>query len=164
MNAVPADQRGQAAGMRSTLQNSGMALSIGVFFSLLITGLAEHLPHSLYTGLTGQHVPSGVAAQVAGLPPVGSLFAAFLGYNPIAHLLGPTVHQVPAASAQTLTGKEFFPHLVSGPFHSGLVVVFSMSIALCVISAVASGMRGGKYVHTDHQHPVLTREPVSARD
>jgi MFS family permease len=149
MNAVPADQRGQAAGMRSTLQNSGMALSIGVFFSLLITGLAHHLPASLFSGLTAQHVPAAVAHQVAALPPVGSLFAAFLGYNPIVHLIGPALQQVPHANAVALAGKQFFPHLVADPFHSGLVIVFTMSIAMCVVSAIASAMRGGYYVHTD---------------
>ena len=157
MNAVPAGQRGQAAGMRSTLQNSGMALSIGIFFSLLITGLAKALPSSLHTGLTAQHVPTAVAGQVAGLPPVGSLFAAFLGYNPIAHLLGPALGQVPPGNAAVLTGQQFFPHLVSGPFHAGLVVVFTTSIVLCLISALASALRGGHYVHTEpeatkHEH------------
>lgn len=149
MNAVPADQRGQAAGMRSTLQNSGMALSIGIFFSLLIAGLARALPGSLYAGLTSQQVPTGLAQQVAGLPPVGSLFAAFLGYNPIGHLLGPAVTQLPPGNAAVLTGQQFFPHLVSGPFHAGLVVVFTMSIVLCLVSALASGLRGGHYVHAE---------------
>jgi MFS family permease len=160
MNAVPAGQRGQAAGMRSTLQNSGMALSIGIFFSLLITGLAKALPNSLYTGLTAQHVPTAVAGQVAGLPPVGSLFAAFLGYNPIAHLLGPAVAQVPPGNAAVLTGQQFFPHLVSGPFHAGLVVVFTMSIALCLISAVASALRGGHYVHTEPETTEHKHQPA----
>lgn len=162
MNAVPADQRGQAAGMRSTLQNSGMALSIGVFFSLLITGLARTLPNSLYNGLTAQHVPAAVAHQVAGLPPVGSLFAAFLGYNPIAHLLGDSLHHVPRANAVTLTGREFFPHLVAGPFRSGLLIVFTMSIVICLISAVASALRGGYYVYEEPSEP--PRTPAGTRD
>lgn len=156
MNAVPADQRGQAAGMRSTLQNSGMALSIGIFFSLLIAGLARALPASLYAGLTSQQVPTGLAQQIAGLPPVGSLFAAFLGYNPIGHLLGPAVTQLPPGNAAVLTGQQFFPHLVSGPFHAGLVVVFTMSIVLCLVSALASGLRGGHYVHAE---PVGAERP-----
>jgi MFS family permease len=159
MNAVPADQRGQAAGMRSTLQNTGMALSIGVFFSLLITGLAKTLPSSMFAGLTAQHVPAAVAHSAAGLPPVGSLFAAFLGYNPIAQLLGPALHQVPAASAAVITGKSFFPQLVSDPFHAGLVIVFTMSIALCVVSAIASALRGGYYVHTDPDAPADPAAP-----
>ncbi len=149
MNAVPADQRGQAAGMRSTLQNSGMALSIGIFFSLMIIGLSQKLPSSLYSGLTSHGVSAGLAHQIAGLPPVGSLFAAFLGYNPIGNLLGPEVHHVSAANAHVLTGKEFFPHLVAEPFNRGLLIVFAMSIAMCLVSAVASALRGGRYYHSD---------------
>ncbi|MGH2889697.1 MAG: MFS transporter, partial [Solirubrobacteraceae bacterium] len=149
MNAVPADQRGQAAGMRSTLQNSGMALSIGIFFSLMIVGLSQRLPASLFSGLTSHGVSSGVAHRIANLPPVGSLFAAFLGYNPIGNLLGPNLNTVSQANASVLTGKQFFPHLVAGPFNQGLLIVFGMSIVLCLISAIASVLRGGKYIHQD---------------
>ena len=151
MNSVPANQRGAASGMRATFFNSGTSLSIGIFFSLMIVGLASHLPDQLRTGLAGQHVPAGVADQVAGLPPVGSLFAAFLGFNPIQSLLGPSgvLKQVPAANAKTLTGQEFFPHLLSGPFHDGLVIVFLTAAAMMLIAAVASLLRGGHYVHDD---------------
>jgi len=86
----PAAERGAAAGMRGTFFNAGSSLSIGVFFSLMIVGLARGLPGALGGGLTSHGVPAGVAHQVAGLPPVGSLFAAFLGYNPVASLLGPS--------------------------------------------------------------------------
>ncbi|MBO1755134.1 MFS transporter [Allobranchiibius sp. CTAmp26] len=151
MNSVPANQRGAASGMRATFFNSGTSLSIGIFFSLMIVGLASHLPDQMRAGLAAQHVPAGVADQVAGLPPVGSLFAAFLGFNPIQSLLGPTgvLKQVPAANAKTLTGQEFFPHLLSGPFHDGLVIVFLTAAAMMLIAAVASLLRGGHYVHDD---------------
>lgn len=151
MNSVPANQRGAASGMRATFFNSGTSLSIGIFFSLMIVGLASHLPDQMRTGLAAQHVPAGVADQVAGLPPVGSLFAAFLGFNPIQSLLGPSgvLKQVPAANAKTLTGQEFFPHLLSGPFHDGLVIVFLTAAAMMLVAAVASLLRGGHYVHND---------------
>ncbi len=140
MGAVPAHQRGAAAGMRGTFFNSGAALSIGIFFSLMIVGLAATLPDTLTSGLIAQGVPAQAAAQVGALPPVGSLFAAFLGYNPLAELLGPSgvLDSLPAANRATLTGKEFFPHLISGPFHSGLVVVFLAAAAMSVIAAIAS--------------------------
>ena len=89
MGSVPAAQRGAASGMRSTFQNSGTALSIGVFFSLMIAGLASSLPHTLTTGLQEQGVPPAVATTSARLPPVSSLFAAVLGENPVEHLLAP---------------------------------------------------------------------------
>ena len=151
MNAVPADQRGAASGMRGTFMNSGMALSIGIFFSLMVAGLAANLPHSLRTGLTGQGVPSQVAGQVADLPPVGSLFASFLGFNPIESLLKPSgvLHHVSSGQASTLTGKTFFPQLISGPFHDGLVVVFLAAALMSMVAAVASWFAGGAYVHVD---------------
>ncbi|MFI5976054.1 MFS transporter [Streptomyces sp. NPDC051452] len=142
MSNVPADARGAASGMRATFQNAGMVLSMGVFFSLMVAGLSGTLPHTLSTGLTAQGVPAGAAHTVAGLPPVGVLFAAFLGYNPIQHLLGPDIlgHLSPSASAH-LTGREYFPHLISQPFHDGLVVVFSLAIAMSLAAAAASLVR-----------------------
>ncbi|WP_370351228.1 MFS transporter [Catenulispora sp. EB89] len=144
MGSVPPDQRGVASGMRATFQNSGTALSIGLFFSLMITGLASTLPHTLNTGLQAQGVPADTAQQVAGLPPVSTLFATFLGNNPISHLLAPSgvLHTLPAHNVQTLTGNRFFPELVSGPFHHGLVIVFSAAAAMSLIGALASVLRG----------------------
>ncbi|MFJ5886640.1 MFS transporter [Kitasatospora cineracea] len=145
MSSVPAADRGAASGMRATFQNAGMVLSIGVFFSLMVAGLAGSLPQTLSDGLTGQGVSPADAHAVAQLPPVGTLFAAFLGYNPIHELLGPQVLAgLPAANAQTLTGREFFPHLISGPFHDGLMVVFSLAIAMSLVAALASLLRGPK--------------------
>jgi MFS family permease len=142
MNSVPAHQRGAASGMRSTFQNSGMVLSIGLFFSLMVVGLASSLPSTLYSGLTAQGVPAQAAHAVAALPPVGVLFAAFLGYNPIQQLLGPHVlGALPAHNAATLTGRQFFPHLIAGPFHDGLIVVFWLAIGMSLVGALASAIR-----------------------
>jgi MFS family permease len=151
MNSVPARQRGAASGMLATFQNSGFVLSIGVFFSLMIAGLAATLPKTLTSGLTAQGVPGPIAHQIGSLPPVGSLFAAFLGYNPVHSLLAPTgvLRHLPAHNVAVLTGRTFFPELISQPFHHGLVIVFSMAIAVLVIAAAASALRGGKYVHED---------------
>ncbi|WP_426504197.1 MFS transporter [Dactylosporangium sp. McL0621] len=146
MSSVPAHLRGAASGMRATFQNAGMVLSIGVFFSLMIAGLSTSLPDSLNNGLTAQGVPPEAAHQIAGLPPVGTLFAAFLGYNPIQSLLGPDLlGRLPAANAATLTGREFFPHLVSGPFHDGLVIVFWLAIGMALIGALASLVKPVKH-------------------
>lgn len=154
MNSLPPHQRGVGAGMSSVFQNSAMVLSIGIFFSLMITGLAATLPHTLMSGLDAQGVPHAAAAQVAALPPVGVLFASLLGYNPVATLLGPHVlAQLPAANAQYLTGRGFFPTLISGPFAHGLGVAFGFAIAACLIAALASALRGGKYIHSDPDAP-----------
>jgi MFS family permease len=151
MNSVPAKQRGAASGMLATFQNSGFVLSIGIFFSLMIAGLAATLPRTLTNGLAAQGVPHNVAHQIGSLPPVGSLFAAFLGYNPVKELLGPAgvLNHLPASHVAVLTGKTFFPQLISQPFHHGLVIVFSMAIAVLVIAAGASALRGGRFVHED---------------
>ncbi len=143
MGAVPLAQRGAASGMRATFLNSGQALSIGIFFSLMIVGLASTLPDALRTGLTGQGVPVVVADQVAALPPVGSLFAAFLGYNPMRELLAPSgvLETLPATAVQTLTGKTFFPQLIVGPFQHGLVVVFGAALVLTLVGVVASALQ-----------------------
>ena len=150
MNSVPANQRGAASGMRATFMNSGMVLSIGIFFSLMIAGLASTLPHTLGGSLIAQGVPAADAGRIAHLPPVGSLFAAFLGYNPIRTLLGPYVlSALPSSHVAYLTGKTYFPQLISKPFMHGLRIVFSAAATMSVIAAGASWMRGGRYVHTD---------------
>jgi MFS family permease len=148
MNAVPADQRGAASGVRATAQNGGMVLSIGVFFSLMAAGLASRLPAAMQSGLIAGGVAPQDAAVASHTSPVGTLFAAFLGANPVRTVLeqvDPT-HPVPAA----VTDTKFFPHLISAPFEHGLAVVFIASIAMTAIAAVASWMRGGKFVHGEH--------------
>jgi MFS family permease len=150
MNSVPANRRGAAAGMRGTFFNSGSSLSIGIFFSLMIVGLASSLPQTMTAGLQAHGVPAGVAQAVGQAPPVATLFAAFLGFNPIQTLLGPQVlGSLPSADRAVLTGKQFFPQLISGPFHQGLVIVFTLAIVMTLVSAAASLMRGRKYVHDD---------------
>src|ERR1700722_16348752 len=147
MNSLPPDRRGVGAGMSATFQNSAMVLSIGIFFSLIILGLAGSLPGALDHGLIAQGLPRADAARIAALPPVSVMFAALLGYNPVQTLLGPAIGKLSASHAAYLTGHTFFPSLIAGPFRHGLGVAFAFSIAACVIAAIASLLRGGKYVH-----------------
>jgi MFS family permease len=163
MGSVPAADRGSASGMRSTFQNSGTAISIGVVFTLMIAGLSSSLPSSLSGGLTKLGVPVGVAHQVATLPPVSSLFASVLGVNPIQHLLAPTgvLAHLPAASQAALTGRSFFPSLLLTPFHDGLIVVFSVSAALSVLAGLASLLRGKR--QTPPTAPAAPTAASSAR-
>jgi MFS family permease len=154
MNSLPRSQRGAGAGMLATFMNTASVLSIGVFFSLMIVGLSSALPHALQAGLLAHGVPSGDAARISHLPPVSTLFASFLGYNPMATLLGPHVLAgLPAAQAHALTGRTFFPTLVSSPFHTALVYAFVFAIAACLIAAVASLLRGGKYHYAEATSP-----------
>ena len=150
MNSLPASQRGAGAGMAGTFNSSAQVLSIGIFFTLMILGLASTLPSALFHGLTAQGVSAGVATRVSHLPPVGSLFAAFLGYNPIQTLLGGTeLSHLSPATAHYLTSREFFPHLIAPAFSQGLTEAFSFAAAVCLLGAVASLLRGGKYHHED---------------
>ncbi len=150
MNSLPPHQRGVGAGMSNTFQNSAMVLSIGIFFSLMILGLAHTLPQALTSGLVAHGVPPTDASRVAALPPVTVLFASLLGYNPVQSLLGPHVlAQLSPGDAAYLTGRSFFPELISGPFASGLAVAFGFAIAACLIAGIASALRGGTYVHRE---------------
>jgi MFS family permease len=147
MNSLPAHRRGVGSGMAATFQNSAMVLSIGIFFSLMIVGLSTSLPGAMSHGLIAQGVPVADASRIAHLPAVGVLFASFLGYKPMQHLLGPTLNQIPASNAAYLTGPTFFPHLIAQPFANGLRVAFDFAIAACLIAAAASWLRGSHYVH-----------------
>jgi MFS family permease len=155
MSSVPARHRGAASGMRSVFMNSGMSLSIGFFFSLMIAGLANTLPKTLSRGLEAQHVPAAAAQHVASLPPVSTLFSALLGYNPIKGLLGPTgvLKTLPAHNAAVLTGNQFFPRLISAPFHHGLEIVFTAAICMSVAGAVISLLRGKQFYWDDDAAP-----------
>jgi MFS family permease len=154
MNSLPPTQRGAGAGMLATFMNSASVLSIGVFFTLMIVGLASSLPHTLQSGLVAHGVPGADAARISRLPPVATLFASFLGYNPMATLLGPHVlHALPPGQSQVLAGRQFFPNLIASPFHTALVYAFVFAIVACVIAAIASLLRGGKYHHGDATMP-----------
>jgi MFS family permease len=167
MGSVPPRHRGAASGMRSTFQNSGTALSIGVVFSLMIAGLSATLPRTLTSGLARHGVPLAIAHQAGALPPVSSLFAAVLGVNPVGHLLSVSgvLHTLPAASRAVLTGRAFFPHLISGPFGHGLTIVFIVSAALAAVAGFASLLRGGRYVGNlaDGHSPSPVADPASAQ-
>jgi MFS family permease len=160
MNSLPRGDRGAGGGMNQTFQNSAQVLSIGIFFTLMIAGLSTSLPGTVSSGLEAHGVSHAAAQHVASLPPVSVLFAAFLGYNPMQHFLGPHVLGALSAHNQAvLTGRSFFPHLIAGPFKTGLHEAFAFAIAACLVAAAASLMRGGRYHHEDE--PALA--PVRLR-
>ncbi|MCU1627850.1 MAG: major facilitator superfamily 1 [Pseudonocardia sp.] len=156
MNALPANARGAGAGMTATFQNSAMVLSIGFFFSLMIAGLSSHLPAVMESGLLQHGVPAAEASRIAALPPVGVLFAAFLGYNPVQELLGNVLNVIPPDQAAFLTGRSFFPNLISGPFSDGLTAAFWFAVIACLVAAVASAFTGKRVA------PGAAHEPVGA--
>jgi MFS family permease len=163
MNSLPPEHRGAGSGMNTTFQNSAQVVSIGVFFTLMIAGLSSSLPSNIYHGLVGQGISPAAASQAAHLPPVSTLFAAFLGYNPIQHLVGSAaLSHLSAAHRAVLNSRSFFPHLISGPFQNGLHAAFDFSILSALVAAAASWSRGGRFVYADTSEPVTTESPVAA--
>jgi MFS family permease len=149
MNSLPPDQRGAGAGMLSTFQNSATVLSMGLFFTIVTLGLAADLPTHLFRGLTAAGVPSGAAHLVANEPPIGSLFSAFLGFNPVKELLGPTgaLAHLSASQVAYVTGRSFFPKLISQPCSNGLHLAFDFAAGATLIAVLSSALRGKRYVH-----------------
>jgi MFS family permease len=154
MNSLPRGDRGAGGAMNQTFQNSAQVISIGIFFTLMIFGLAATLPDAMRTGLQEHGVNAATAHHVANLPPVSILFAAFLGYNPIQHLVGPhALAALSPANQAAITGHSFFPQLISAPFRSGLHEAFAFAIVACLVAALASLMRGGRYEYDDAAVP-----------
>jgi len=160
MNSLPAGDRGAGGGMNQTFQNSAQVISIGIFFTLLVIGLSSSLHSTLADGLQAHGVSPAAAHQAAGIPPISVLFAAFLGYNPIQHLVGShALASLPAGQQAALTGHSFFPHLIAGPFSDGLTAAFSFAIIACLVAAGASLLRGGRYHHVDEPSAEAARRP-----
>ncbi|HYC80282.1 MAG TPA: MFS transporter, partial [Solirubrobacterales bacterium] len=150
MNSLPRRDRGAGGGMNQTFQNSAQVLSIGIFFTLLIVGLASALPGSLQHGLEAHGVGDAAAHHAGQTPPISVLFAAFLGENPIEHLVGGGALEAVGPHARAvLEGHAFFPHLIAGPFSDGLDTAFSFAIVACLVAAGASLLRGGRYHHVE---------------
>jgi EmrB/QacA subfamily drug resistance transporter len=149
MNSLPPEHRGAGSGMNTTFQNSAQVISIGIFFSLMILGLSAALPHNVSAGLLAHGVPAPVADQASHLPPISTLFAAFLGYNPVQHLVGAqTIAHLSASQQAALAQRSFFPGLISGPFQQGLHAAFDFAIVMSLLAAAASWTRGKRYVYT----------------
>lgn len=163
MNSLPPDQRGQGSGMGATTMNAAMVLSMGIFFTLIIVGIAGSLPSALYNGLTANGVPAAAARQVSNLPPTSSVFAAFLGYNPIKNLLGPSgvLAHLPHARVAFLTGRSFFPSLITGPFKHGLHEALDFAATCCLLAALAASTMGKQYFYKAPEAVVAANVPPS---
>ena len=152
MNAVPAAQRGVTSGMRATFQNAGSSLSMTLYFAILIVGLSHSLPPILSSGLVDAGVPAALAQQLSSLPPTSALFAAFLGYNPMGSMIdAQTLASLPQATQTLILGKQFFPSLIAPAVMSSLHIAFYISAVLSAIAALASFLRGKRYVHGEEQ-------------
>jgi MFS family permease len=151
MNSLPADQRGAGAGMLNTFQNSATVLSMGLFFPIVTLGLASKLPSHLFKGLVAAGVSPAAAHTVAAEPPIGSLFSAFLGYNPVQELLGPTgaLQKLSPHQLTFVEGRSFFPGLIASSFGDGLHLALTFAAIATAIAIVASALRGKRYLHAN---------------
>jgi MFS family permease len=164
MNSLPRGDRGAGGGMNQTFQNSAQVISVGIFFTLLVIGLASSLPLTLAHGLEAHGVNHAAAHRAGETPPISVLFAAFLGYNPVQHLVGAEVlHALPAHAQAALTGREFFPQLISRPFSDGLDTAFAFAIVACLVAAGASLLRGGRYHAEDAEAQPERADPQLER-
>ncbi|MDI3317816.1 MAG: MFS transporter [Bacillota bacterium] len=164
MNAVPPEHRGVASGMRSTFQNAGQMMSMAVFFTIVISGLGSRLPEAMRAGVAGLHLPGPVVTGLVGIPPLAALFSAILGYNPLGMLLPPALlHALPGATARTLLSERFFANLVAAPFLESLRVAFLISVGMSLVAAVASMLRGQRYVWEEEggKSPAPVREAMA---
>lgn len=161
MNSVPAGQRGATAGMRSTIQNTGMALSMTLYFAILIVGLAHNLPPILSKGLMDAGLPAAAARQISEMPPTSALFAAFLGYNPMEQLIDPnTLASLSDATRTLLLGNQFFPNAIAPAVMSSLRLAFYISAGISAVAAVASFLRGKRYVHGETEAQIKACAPA----
>jgi MFS family permease len=159
MNSLPPWRRGIGSGIASTFQNSGQVISIGIYFSLMIIGLSAKLPLALHNGLIAHGVSAADATRVAHLSPVSTLFASLLGANPLKALLGPhALHALSHRQIAQLTGRAFFPRLISPAFAGALSTAFTFSFIAFLVAAAASWLRGGTYRWSDAD--LLSEEPV----
>jgi hypothetical protein len=166
MNAVPAEHRGAASGMRATLQNTGQTVSLAIFFTVIITGLSNSLPSALSNAMTNSGVPQ-LAGAFTSISPTSALFSAFLGYNPVQSILtlpqlSSVVSQIPQSTLTYLEGQTFFPNAIAPAFISALGLAFYIGAALSVAAAVASLLRGRVFIHEEELHAQPTPSPAGA--
>ncbi len=151
MNSVPPEDRGAASGMRATLQNTGQTVSLAIFFTVIITGLSSSLPAALSNAMASAGVPQ-LANSFTSISPTSALFSAFLGYNPMQSILAlpqlsSVVTQIPQLTLTFLEGQTFFPNAIAPAFLSALDVSFYIGAALSIAAAVASLLRGKRYMY-----------------
>jgi MFS family permease len=174
MNSVPAENRGVASGMLATLQNVGQQVSLAIFFTIVIIGLAAGLGTSVHSALNAAQVgptDSQILGHVIAGNPTGALFGAFLGENPMRVLLAATA-QVPGwtplstSVAQTLLAPHFFASAIAPAFSHALGEAFIFAGLVTGVGAFVSWQRGAKYIYGEGKPiaspPSVTPLPVSA--
>ncbi|QGR18670.1 MFS transporter [Stygiolobus azoricus] len=134
MASVPVQKRGAASGMRASLQNTASAISVALYFSVVITGMAATLNSSIESALSSYGIHLNV-----NLPAAVAIFSALLGYDPLSSLAS----SLPTSVASHIDTPAFFITAIAPSFISGFRLMLNISAALLVLSGILSLVRKG---------------------
>lgn len=151
MNSVPADSRGAASGMMTTLRNAGMTASLGMFFTIVLLSLTVNLPSSFNSALATLGV-SNLDKLFDSIPPTTAMFSAFLGYNPVATIISSAGISVPQSVLSQMTSLTWFPNALAPAFMSSLRDAFYVGLILSLAAAVISVLRGKRFVDAEAEY------------
>ena len=152
MNSVPADSRGAASGMMTTIMNAGMTASLGLFFTIVLLSLTVNLPVSFNTALASLGA-SNLDKVFDSTPPTVAMFSAFLGYNPVGTIIASVPGlTVPQSILSQMEGLTWFPSTLAPAFMSSLRVAFYVGMILSISAAVVSVIRGKRYVDSEAEY------------
>ncbi len=151
MNSVPPQNRGAAAGMRTTLLNTGSVIGTSILFTIVTLVLSANLPVYLASAAATAGAPQLGVSVFQQIPPTSALFAAFLGYNPMQSVLNALPASVTGTLSQatiaTLTSNTWFPNAFAPAFMASLKTAVYLNAAFAFGAAVASVVRGKRYVY-----------------
>ena len=152
MNSVPADSRGAASGMMTTIMNAGMTASLGLFFTIVLLSLTVNLPVSFNTALASLGA-SNLDKVFDSTPPTVAMFSAFLGYNPVGTIIASVPGlTVPQNILSQMEGLTWFPSTLAPAFMSSLRVAFYVGMILSISAAIVSVIRGKRYVDSEAEY------------
>ncbi len=143
MNSVPASDRGSASGMLNNMRNTGYVASMGVFFSILIAGLATSLPLHITSALNSAGATS-LVPYLSSMPPTEAIFGAFLGINPVGAIMAAIPRlpaAIPASTVKLLEGNSWFPGVLAPSFMNALDTVFYVISAITIFGSIVSFFR-----------------------
>ncbi len=167
MNSVPAEDRGVASGMISTMRNTAGIASMGIFFTIVIVGITQRFPEAMASSLASIGAVH-LTPILSKIPPTAALFSAFLGYNPVESILAalpPSITAIiPVSTLNILTGTTWFPSTLANAFLPSLATSFYIGAVISAIAAVLSALRGGKYIHKDKELKTVSKDDLKLED
>ncbi|MCL4412129.1 MAG: MFS transporter [Candidatus Thermoplasmatota archaeon] len=160
MNAVASKDRASANGMRMTINNVASTISMAVFFSITITIFSLKVPGAMYSDAIKIGVPTSIATILAGIPPSGALFGAFLGVSPMSIIPQSLFALIPLGARAALESNSFFPNVIGPSFIIGLDYAIYIALAMSILGAIFSALMGERYVHEEHGISIEAKETL----